>query len=189
VAGHVERLQDLSDTLDPTTGPSAERLNRFLALGASLGQSPDPVHQHMARTMTSFCTGLFAGGDEADLPMDNLDLERAFRLPKSHERHIHGHAHAGIRIVHRGPSLLPVLDAHRRHPHPFSQEELAPWLDARAPASQRECERRRRLMRLARSTRKRPVLLAELERRYRQAILADDLNASRVGQRTRPGFD
>ena len=33
---------------------------------------------------------------------DNLDLERWFRLPKSHERRIHGRRHAGIWIVQDG---------------------------------------------------------------------------------------
>lgn len=62
-----------------------------------------------------------------------------------------------------------VLDAHSRHPEPFSAEELAPWIDARVPACQRECLRRRNIMRRARSAKKRPELLAELETRYRQA--------------------
>ena len=78
--------------------------------------------------------------------------------------------HAGVRIVHRGPSLLLVLDAHTRHPEPFSAEELAPWVNAPVPPSQQECRRRRGIMRQARSREKRPVLLADLERRYRDAI-------------------
>jgi hypothetical protein len=123
----------------------------------------------MGRTMNAFAPGLFAGGDDAELPIDNLDLERAFRLPKGHERRIHGRAHAGIRIVQRGPSLLPTLDAHLRHTEPFTFEDLAPWLDARAPASQLDCQRRRGIMRRARSTKKRPLLLASLEQRYRDA--------------------
>jgi hypothetical protein len=170
VAGHAEQIRDIQQTLEPATGTSAERKCRFDALAKSLDQSSDPVHQHMARTMISFSPGLFAGGDKVDLPVDNLELERAFRLPKGHERRIHGHAHAGVRIVQRGPSLLLVLDAHRRHPAPFSAEELMPWVDIPAPASQRACIQRRRIMRRARSAKKRPLLLAELERRYRNAI-------------------
>lgn len=172
VAQHAERLRDIQNTLDPATGGSALRRSGFDALTATLGKSPDPIHQHMARTMASFEPGLFAGGDDLDLPFDNLELERAFRLPKGHERRIHGHAHAGVRIVHRGPSLLLVLDAHLRHPGIFSAAELTPWANAREPASQRECTRRRGIMRLARSSKKRPLLLADLERRYRQAIRA-----------------
>lgn len=172
VAEHAERLRTIWNTLDPATGASTTRRRRFSALATRLQKSLDPIHQHMARTMKAFRPELFAGGDDLDLPLDNLDLERAFRLPKGHERRIHGHAHAGVRIVQRGPSLLLVLDAHERHPEPFSPEDLAPWRDARAPASQRECQRRRGIMRRARSAKKRPLLLAELERRYQETVLA-----------------
>ena len=165
-AEQATQIRTLQDTLDPATGKSLDRRGRFDELAATLKKSADLVHQHMARIMASFAPGLFAGGDDFDLPVDNLDLERAFRLPKGHERRIHGHAHAGVRIVERGPSLLLALDAHTRHPEPFCAEELIPWLHARSPASQRECQRRRRIMRRARSTKKRPVLLAELERRF-----------------------
>ena len=123
----------------------------------------------MAKTMASFAPGLFAGGDNCDLPVDNLELERFFRLPKGHERRINGHAHAGVRIVLRGGTLVLVLDAHRRHPDPFTAEDLAPWLGAKAPSSQQECLRRRGVMRRARSTKQRTKLLAELEAQYRSA--------------------
>lgn len=170
VAAYVMCLRDIERRLDPTTGTGAERRARFDDLAANLRLSPDAVHQHMDETMESFAPGLFAGGDDAELPVDNLDLERAFRLPKGHERRIHGHAHAGIRIVQRGPTLILVLDAHARHPEPFLAEELAPWAHARAPDSQRTCLRRRQIMRRARSKKKRPLLLAELERRYKEAV-------------------
>jgi hypothetical protein len=172
VAGHAEQLRAIQDTLDPATGANTQRRRRFSTLAARLHASPDTIQQHMARTMKSFRRGLFAGGDDLDLPLDNLDLERAFRLPKGHERRIHGHAHAGVRIVYRGPSLLPALDAHARHPDCFSAEDLMPWVNAKAPASQRGCERRRGIMRRARSSKNRPLLLADLERRYHHAIRA-----------------
>jgi hypothetical protein len=172
VAEHAEQLRAIQDTLDPATGANATRRRRFNALAARLHTGLDPIQQHMARTMKAFRPGLFAGGDDLDLPSDNLDLERAFRLPKGHERRIHGHAHAGVRIVQRGPSLLLALDAHVRHPEPFVAEDLAPYRGARAAASQMECLRRRGIMRRARSAKKRPLLLADLERRYRDAVLA-----------------
>jgi hypothetical protein len=172
VKEHAEQLRAIQDTLDPTTGASATRRRRFTRLAARLNAGVDPILHHMARTMNSFKPGLFAGRDDLDLPSDNLDLERAFRLPKGHERRIHGHAHAGVRIVQRGPSLLLALDAHIRHPEPFRADDLVPWRTAQAPASQRDCVRRRGIMRCARSAKKRPLLLADLERRYRVAILA-----------------
>ena len=123
---HVKNLQDINKTLDPATGTSTVRRRRFRRLAARLENQKGPESQHMARTMVSFIVGLFAGGNDLELPVDHLDLERAFRLPKGHERRIHGRAHAGVRIVHRGPSLVLVLDAHTRHPDAFSVEDLAP---------------------------------------------------------------
>lgn len=124
----------------------------------------------MGKTMVAFADGLFAGGDDVELPEDNLDLERTFRVPKGHERRIHGRSHAGIRIVQRGPTLLPALDAHIQHPTPFTTADLAPWLGAEPPRSQQECLRRRTIMRRARSKKNRPALLQDLERRFRQAV-------------------
>lgn len=168
VREQVEHLREIHACLDPATGTSAQRQNQFAALVARLAASDDPSCLHMAKTMTAFEPGLFSGGD-ADLPIDNLDLERAFRLPKGHERRIHGHAHAGVRIVQHGPTLLLTLDAHTRHPEPFPAEDLIPWRHANAPEAQLQSMRRRRVMRLARSAKKRSRLLADLELRYRLA--------------------
>jgi hypothetical protein len=118
---------------------------------------------------------------DLDLPMDGqhhgvlvavgvvgLDLKGWFRLPKSHERQIHGHRHAGVRIVQDGSTLVFALDAHRAYPGPFTADELLPYRTARMPPCQREALTRRKIMRNARSKKKRPILLAELERRYRE---------------------
>jgi hypothetical protein len=166
VRRQVEVLRTLNGLLDPATGSTKKRALRFDALATELEANPDPAHAHMARVMRSFRPGLFVGGKDATLPRDNLDLERFFRLPKGHERRIHGHAHAGIRIVLRGPALLMVLDAHQRHPEPFSGTELAPWLTAKASPIFMACQRRTRIMRRARSTKSRKALLADLERRF-----------------------
>ena len=123
----------------------------------------------MAALMISFLAGLFVGDGKFEEIKDNLDLERWFRLPKSHERRIHGHRHAGVRIVQDGPTLVLALDAHLAHPGPFTAEELVPYRAAPAPACQREALNRRKVMRKARSKKQRPILLAELERRYRDA--------------------
>jgi len=120
----------------------------------------------MARVMRSFEPGLFVGGDEPDLPRDNLDLERWFRQPKGHERRIHGHRHAGVRIVQEGPTLLLALDAHLTHPRPFAVEDLRAYSKARPPGHQMDSIHRRKVMRKARSRKKRGPMLAELERRY-----------------------
>ena len=74
--------------------------------------------------MSSFQPGLFAGGDEVDQIRDNLDLERWFRLLKGHERRIHGHKHAGVRIVQEGSTKALALDAHRAHRGLFTVDDL-----------------------------------------------------------------
>src|SRR5262249_20052214 len=123
----------------------------------------------MVQVMKSFRAGLFVGEGKFEPIRDNLDLERWFRLPKSHERRIHGHRHAGIRIVIEGPTLVHALDAHRAHPGPFTVEDLLPYRTSREPRCQREALSRRKIMRKARSKKERPFLLADLERRYREA--------------------
>ena len=118
--------------------------------------------------MTSFLPGLFVGEGKFEQINDNLDLERWFRLPKSHERRIHGHRHAGIRIVLEGPTLVHALDAHAAHPEPFTVDDLLPYRTTSEPLCQQQALNRRKVMRKARSKKKRPLLLADLERRYRE---------------------
>jgi hypothetical protein len=129
----------------------------------------DPIRRKMAGVMISFLAGLFVGEGEFEEIKDNLDLERWFRLPKSHERRIHGHRHAGVRLVIEGPTLVHALDAHAAHPEPFRVEDLLPYRIAREPPSQSQALNRRKIMRKARSKKTRPTLLAELERRYRES--------------------
>lgn len=159
-------IRQVDATLDPAADGWALRKRRYDALGRDLLEDEDSTCQQMGRVMASFKKGLFAGGGRADLPRDNLDLERWFRLPKGHERRIHGRCHAGVRIVQEGATLVLALDAHRHHPRPFTEEELRPYRDAIAPDSQREAIRRRKVMRTARSTTKRGSLLRKLETRY-----------------------
>jgi hypothetical protein len=166
---HVETIQEVAATLDPAAKTSAQRQSDFDAILARLDGDSDPIHERMAGLMQSFRTGLFAGDDAFDQVHDNLDLERWFRLPKGHERRIHGHRHAGVRIVQEGPTLVHALDAHHTHPEPFGVDDLLPYRSARAPACQCQAIHRRKVMRKARSKTKRPKLLAELERRYQAA--------------------
>jgi hypothetical protein len=169
IQGHVEVVRSIADTLDPSQGDCASREVRFTVLREQLRGSADVVCQQMAKVLTSFQPGLFAGGDAANLPQDNLDLERWFRNPKGHERRIHGHRHAGVRIVLEGPTLIHALDFHQRHPEPLTVANLLPYRHATSPASQHQALARRRLMRRGRSPRKRPLLLAELEARYQDS--------------------
>jgi hypothetical protein len=166
VAGYVATIRKVDALLEPATGRCAKRRRRYGTLERALLKDEDTICQQMGRVMASFQPGLFAGGDRGDWPRDNLDLERWFRLPKGHERRIHGRCHAGVRIVQEGETMMLALDAHRHHPHPFKEAELRPYRDADVPDAQREVIHRRKVMRAARSKKKRAALLRDLEKRY-----------------------
>jgi hypothetical protein len=166
---YVKDIDKVAATLEPGSGSCKDRQARFEELIDRFKENEDPIRQHMATLMISFLAGLFVGKGKFEEIKDNLDLERWFRLPKSHERRIHGHRHAGVRIVQDGPTLVLALDAHVAHPGPFTAHDLLPYRTAREPPCQREALNRRKVMRKARSKKQRPILLAELERRYRDA--------------------
>ncbi|MBA7702493.1 hypothetical protein ES703_111262 [subsurface metagenome] len=149
ISKRVEDIRAVEKTLDPITAGSEEREESFNMLINSFAQKQDTVSQHMAKIMKSFRPGLFAGGEDLDIPEDNLDLERWFKNPKSHESCIHGHRHSGTRIVQEGPTKMLALDAHLSHPYPFSQEELKNYYKADMPESQKAAIRRRKIMRKA----------------------------------------
>ena len=92
------------DLLTDEDGPPlAERESRFAAkIEAFRCLAKDTVYAHFAKVMTSFQPGLFAGAAMTLHPRDNLDLERWFGFPKSYQRRVHGHRHAGVRIVRDG---------------------------------------------------------------------------------------
>jgi hypothetical protein len=162
-------VKRIAATLDPSKGSSKQRKRRFQQLRRRLKRSSDPVRMQMAAVMAAFMVGLFAGPEVAEDVQDNLELERWFRLPKGHERRIHGHKHAGVRLVQEGATLMPVLDAHKDREQPYRAEQLLGYRQAHPPQEEQEAGRRRKIMRQARSKKRRPVLLAELERRYRAA--------------------
>jgi hypothetical protein len=168
IRSYVKDIEEVAATLDPGKGSGTDRQEKFKGLIDRFQRGAD-TRQKMARVMISFLAGLFVGERKFEAVRDNLDLERWFRLPKSHERPIHGHRHAGVRIVQEGPTLVPALDAHVAHPEPFTVTELLPYRTAREPPSQAQAMDRRKIMRKARSSKNRPLLLADLERRYREA--------------------
>jgi hypothetical protein len=169
VRAYVAEVREIAATLEPAGGSGTERRQRFDAVQERLAASGDRVRVQMAVVMAAFVAGLFAGEDIADVPRDNLDLERWFRLPKGHERRIHGRRHAGVRIVQQGATLALVLDAHRSHPEPFGADDLCPYRHAKPPPDEQAALQRRKVMRRARSTKQRHLLLAELEKRYLDA--------------------
>ena len=159
----------VAQPLDPQSGGLALRRTRFSALQKQFAQSEAPFEEQLSKMMARWTAGLFVGGKAGKVPWDNLDLERWFRLPKGHERRIHGHKHAGVRIVREGPTLLPALDAHQEHEGLFSVEELRPYSDHPVPADQVAAQHRHQVMRQGRSTKQRTKLLQELEQQYLDA--------------------
>jgi len=167
---YAQDLQAVAGILGPSaTATRAEREARFISLQQEWKSSADPVEPHCAKMMSGFAPGVFVGGETAEFPADNLDLERWFKGPKGHERRIHGHCHAGVRIVRQGPTLMLALDAHVHHDGPFTVDDLEPYGHARVPESQQQAVDRGKIMRQARSRKKRPVLLTDLEKRYLNA--------------------
>ena len=163
---YVKEVKRVEATLDPSKGSRMKRKKRFQRLRRRLSRSKDAVRKQMAAVMMTFMVGLFAGPEAAQEIKDNLDLERWFRLPKGHERRIHGRRHAGVRLVQQGATLMPTLDAHKGREKPYTAEELLGYKDAKPPNEELEAIHRRKVMRRARSKKRRPALLAELERRY-----------------------
>ena len=166
VREQVEEIRRIAATLEPSGGGQEHRQEQFVQLQERLASSTDPLRQQMAVVMAAWLVGLFVGGDLKEVPTDNLELERWFRLPKGHERRIHGHRHAGVRIVQEGATLMLVLDAHQSHPGPFGVSDLLGYRQAQPPPAEQEALRRRKVMRKARSKKNRTALLKELERRY-----------------------
>ena len=167
VKAYVQDLQAVERTLRPNdTTTGEEREAQFILRRQEWESSADPMHHHFAKMMSSFEPGVFVGGESADFPADNLDLERWFKRPKGHERRLHGRRHAGVRIVQQGPTLLLALDAHVYHDGPFTVDDLELYSHARVPVSQQQAVERGKIMRKARSRKKRDALLADLEKRY-----------------------
>ena len=167
VSQYVKDLHAVDGILRPsdeTTGQ--EREAQFVSLREEWQASADPIHQQCAQVMSSFQPGVFVGGAAAELPVDNLDLDRWFKRPKGHERRIHGRRHAGVRLVQHGPTLMLALDAPVHHEGPFTVDDLQPYGYSRVPASQQQAVKRGKIMRKARSRKKRHDLLTDLEKRY-----------------------
>jgi len=153
VREYTTQVREVMDLLRDAHGvPREARAARFAAMiDAFQGWGDDAVYAHFAKVMDAFQSGLFAGADRPASPRDNLDLERWFRSPKAHERRIHGHRHAGVRIVRDGPTLALALDAHLGHPGVFTRHDLFPFRGATPPPCQLEAQQRHTIMMKGRS--------------------------------------
>jgi hypothetical protein len=150
----VAQLRAVAETLKEDNGPRWQRKKQYEKLQREYGKQGKGFPAHLAKVMRSWVGGMFVPVRVKKgeiLPIDNDELERWFRKPKSHARRVHGRKHAGVRIVQEGPTLLPTLNAHETHPNPFTATELLPYWQAGEPDDQREAVHRRRIMRKARS--------------------------------------
>ncbi len=154
VKEQVKEIQRVASTLDEASGTVEKRKEKYEQLQEEYQGKTGEFYGRLARVMLAWVAGLFLKVEQKEgekTPGDNLDLERFFRNPKGHERRIHGHKHAGVRIVQEGPTLLLALDAHLAHDNPFAVGELMPYRHARPPKDQQEAISRRKVMRKARS--------------------------------------
>jgi hypothetical protein len=154
VREQVEEIRQVAATVDETTGKLTKRRACYRKLLRQYKKKEGAFYAHLSQLMESFAAGLFVPvrtkrGET--LPSDNLDLERWFRQPKGHERRIHGHKHAGVRIVQEGATLLLTLDAHQGRSDPFTADDLLPYRDAEMPPDELEALQRRKVMRKARA--------------------------------------
>jgi hypothetical protein len=154
VQGQVKAIAAVASSLAPEAGGLALRRGQYRRLVRQYEGQGGEFYGRLAKVMKGWQAGLFVsarGKGGASAPGDNLEMERWFRLPKGHERKIHGRCHAGVRIVQEGATLLLVLDAHRVHPEPFTAQDLLPYRHAQEPPDQTQAIQRRKIMRKARS--------------------------------------
>jgi hypothetical protein len=138
-AHHVVRQQgqEIARVAAPLTGAhsaATEREGQCTRLPEAFAGLAPPFSRHVAGGMASVAAGLFVGGDTRPGLQENFALARWFRNPKGHERRLHGHRHAGGRIVPEGPTLLRALAAHVTHPEPCTAHDLERSQDVSAPA-------------------------------------------------------
>ena len=167
VGQYIQDLRAVDSTLRPSDeAPEEERKAQCVVLWQEWESSADPVQPQFATVMSRLAPGLWVGGEAADFPEDHVDVERWCKRPKGHARRMHGRRHVGVRLVQQGPTLMLALDAHVHHDGPFTVDDLEPYRYSRVPASQQEALGRGKIMRQARSRKKRHGLLADLEKRY-----------------------
>jgi len=148
---YLQERQCVAATLTRANGAATTRQAQGTRLHEEFAGLATPFSHHMAGVMASCAAGLFGGGDTRPCLQDTVELARWLRKPKGHERRLHGHRHAGGRMVQEGPTLLLALDAHGTHPEPLTAHDLEPYQATAAPPCQVEALHRRKIMRKARA--------------------------------------
>ena len=176
IEAEMDLVRTVAATVDAAADSYDERLATFDLLVEQYVASSNAVERRFAGQMIDWRVGLFIGDGVAErridakarpyIPENNYGIERWFRTPKGHARHVHGRAHAGVALVQRGATLVPTLDAHVLHSAPFTHDDLRPFYGALEPAPQTVVRRRAHIMRRGRSEKRRPLLLKQLQDRY-----------------------
>ncbi len=170
VRASVRDLHAVDRPLRPSDAVTGrEREGRCRVQQEGWQASADPVYQPCATRLSRCEPGVCVGGETADVPADKVAWARWGTRPTGHARRLHGRRHAGMRIVQHGPTWLLALDAPVHHEGPWMADHLQPYGHTRVPASQQQAVERGKLMRKARSRKKRHALLADLENRYLNA--------------------
>jgi len=154
IQNYVFEINEVNTTLKIGYQGVRPRSLKFNRLQRKFAKSDDAINNNMAKLMKSFKPGLFLGRHDKKIPDDNLDLERWFGNPKGHERRIHGHKHAGTRIIRDGSTLLLALDAHLFRSEPFTFKDLIPYIDALPSENQQQAKHRSQVMVKANSKKK-----------------------------------
>lgn len=154
IQNYMSQINKVNTTLKIGDGWVQNRSLKFNRLRLNFEKSDDIIENNMAKLMKRFKPGLFLGRHDKKIPDDNLDLERWFRNPKGHERRIHGHKHAGTRIIRDGSTLLLALDAHLFRSEPFTHNDLMPYINAVPPENQQQAMHRSQVMTKATSKKK-----------------------------------
>ena len=163
---YVKDIAEFVATLEPATQCCAERQQKFEALRDRVARTKAPIFQKMAHV--SFAAGLFVGEDTSATINDNWIWSAGFAFRRVTSVASTPIATRGYASSWRGP-LVHALDAHVAHPEPFTVEELMPYRTTDEPSCHTEALHRRKIMRKARSKKKRPILPADLERRCRES--------------------
>ena len=136
---YVQDIEEVAATLQPDGQTCAARQALFKELIDRFEGTQEPMHQQMVQVMRSFRAGLFVGEGQCEPIRDNLDLERWFRLPKSHERGSTVTATRGFVSSWRGPRWCMLWTSRRHIPSRSPQKNSSPI--EQPPSRRAKCKR------------------------------------------------
>ena len=167
IRDYVEVIEEVAATLEPGAEDCTERQEKFEALIDRFEATEDPIHQHMAAVMVSFLAGLFVGEGSSKRSWTTSIWSGGFACRRATSGGSTAIATRGFGWSWKGRRWCMRWTRTTATPG-RSRWRPAALSNSREPPCQTEARDRRKIMRKARSKTKRPILLAELERRYRE---------------------